>query len=100
MWRWTVSPENAPDAAEYLDIEFKNGDIVALNGTAMSPATVLTKLNELGGKHGIGRLDLLKTAYVGMSRAAVTKPRRHHYSQGTPRYRVHHFGSRSRAFER
>ncbi len=55
MWRWTVSPEAAPDQAEYLDIEFKHGDIVALNGKAMSPATVLTELNRIGGKHGIGR---------------------------------------------
>ena len=51
---------SAPDAAEYLDIEFEHGDIVALNGTKMSPAQVLTKLNELGGKHGIGRLDLVE----------------------------------------
>ncbi len=59
MWRWTVSPEAAPDQAEYLDVEFEKGDIVALNGTRMSPATVLAELNRLGGKHGIGRLDLV-----------------------------------------
>ena len=57
MWRWTVSPEEAPDQAEYLDIEFEKGDIVALNGKRMTPATVLTELNRLGSKHGIGRLD-------------------------------------------
>jgi argininosuccinate synthase len=75
MWRWTVSPEAAPDAAEYLDIEFANGDIVALNGTAMSPATILAKLNELGGKHGIGRLDLVENRYVGMkSRGCYETP--------------------------
>jgi len=75
MWRWTVSPEAAPDAAEYLDIEFVNGDIAALNGVKMSPATVLTKLNELGGKHGIGRLDLVENRYVGMkSRGCYETP--------------------------
>jgi argininosuccinate synthase len=75
MWRWTVSPEAAPDAAEYLELEFKNGDIVALNGNAMSPAHVLAKLNELGGKHGIGRLDLVENRYVGMkSRGCYETP--------------------------
>jgi len=75
MWRWTVSPENAPDKAEYLDLEFANGDIVALNGTRLSPAQVLTKLNELGGKHGIGRLDLVENRYVGMkSRGCYETP--------------------------
>ncbi len=75
MWRWTVSPENAPDAAEYLDIEFKNGDIVALNGAKMTPAQVLAKLNELGSKHGIGRLDLVENRYVGMkSRGCYETP--------------------------
>ncbi len=75
MWRWSVSPENAPNEAEYLDIEFANGDIVALNGTKMSPATVLTKLNALGGKHGIGRLDLVENRYVGMkSRGCYETP--------------------------
>ncbi|MGL6040809.1 MAG: argininosuccinate synthase, partial [Deefgea sp.] len=75
MWRWSVSPEAAPDAAEYLDIEFEKGDIVALNGVRMSPATVLTKLNELGGKHGIGRLDLVENRYVGMkSRGCYETP--------------------------
>ncbi|MDH2919140.1 MAG: argininosuccinate synthase [Sideroxydans sp.] len=75
MWRWTVSPENAPNEAEYLDLEFANGDIVALNGTAMSPATVLAKLNQLGGKHGIGRLDLVENRYVGMkSRGCYETP--------------------------
>jgi argininosuccinate synthase len=75
MWRWTVSPEKAPDAAEYLDIEFAKGDIVALNGAKMTPAQVLTKLNELGGKHGIGRLDLVENRYVGMkSRGCYETP--------------------------
>jgi len=75
MWRWTVSPEKAPDAAEYLDLEFVNGDIVALNGNKMSPAAVLSKLNEIGGKHGIGRLDLVENRYVGMkSRGCYETP--------------------------
>ncbi len=75
MWRWTVSPEAAPDAAEYLELEFKGGDIVALNGNAMSPAQILGKLNELGGKHGIGRLDLVENRYVGMkSRGCYETP--------------------------
>jgi argininosuccinate synthase len=75
MWRWTVSPEDAPNEAEYLDLEFANGDIVALNGTAMSPATVLATLNQLGGKHGIGRLDLVENRYVGMkSRGCYETP--------------------------
>lgn len=75
MWRWTVSPEAAPDAAEYLDVEFEKGDIVGLNGQRMSPAEVLTKLNELGGKHGIGRLDLVENRYVGMkSRGCYETP--------------------------
>ncbi|OGS80768.1 MAG: argininosuccinate synthase [Gallionellales bacterium GWA2_59_43] len=75
MWRWTVSPEKAPDAAEYLDIEFERGDIVGLNGAKMSPAQILTKLNELGGKHGVGRLDLVENRYVGMkSRGCYETP--------------------------
>lgn len=75
MWRWSVSPEAAPDAAEYLDIEFSKGDIVALNGEALTPAQVLAKLNELGGKHGIGRLDLVENRYVGMkSRGCYETP--------------------------
>jgi argininosuccinate synthase len=75
MWRWTVSPEAAPDAAEYLDIEFKRGDIVALNGNSMTPAQILARLNELGGRHGIGRLDLVENRYVGMkSRGCYETP--------------------------
>ena len=75
MWRWTVSPEAAPDQAEYLDVEFEGGDVVALNGVRLSPAQVLTKLNEIGGKHGIGRLDLVENRYVGMkSRGCYETP--------------------------
>jgi argininosuccinate synthase len=75
MWRWTVAPEAAPDKAEYLDIEYAKGDIVGLNGAAMSPAQVLTELNRLGGQHGIGRLDLVENRYVGMkSRGCYETP--------------------------
>src|SRR6201991_3123711 len=66
MWRWTVSPEAAPDAPQEVELTFERGDVVAIDGRAMSPAEVLTKLNELGGKHGIGRLDLVENRYVGM----------------------------------
>lgn len=75
MWRWSVSPERAPDEPEYLEIEFKYGDVVALNGNKLSPAGVLEKLNQLGGKHGIGRLDLVENRYVGMkSRGCYETP--------------------------
>ena len=62
----TVNPEDAPDAPEYITVDFERGDGVALNGEACSPATLLTKLNELGRKHGIGRLDLVENRFVGM----------------------------------
>jgi argininosuccinate synthase len=62
----TVNPEDAPDAPEYITVDFEAGDGVALNGQAMSPATLLAALNELGRKHGIGRLDLVENRYVGM----------------------------------
>lgn len=75
MWRWTVSPEAAPDAAEYLDIEYVNGDPVSLNGETMMPHDLLAQLNKLGGKHGIGRLDLVENRYVGMkSRGCYETP--------------------------
>ena len=75
MWLWTVSPEKAPDQAEYIELEYTKGDIVAINGQAMSPATVLATLNQLGGKHGIGRLDIVENRYVGMkSRGCYETP--------------------------
>ncbi|MES2548038.1 MAG: argininosuccinate synthase [Pseudomonadota bacterium] len=75
MWRWSVSPEKAPDAAEYLDIEYVNGDPVSLNGEAMKPHELLAHLNKIGGKHGIGRLDLVENRYVGMkSRGCYETP--------------------------
>ncbi|MDP8567156.1 argininosuccinate synthase [Methylophilus aquaticus] len=75
MWRWTVSPEKAPDTAEYLDLEYVNGDIVSINGNAMKAHEVLAFLNTIGGKHGIGRLDLVENRYVGMkSRGCYETP--------------------------
>ena len=75
MWRWSVSPEKAPNEAEYIDIEFNQGDIIALNGEKFSPAEILTELNRLGNKHGIGRLDLVENRYVGMkSRGCYETP--------------------------
>lgn len=75
MWRWSVSPENAPDKATIIDIAFEKGDPVAINGEAMSPATILETLNKLGGANGIGRLDLVENRYVGMkSRGCYETP--------------------------
>ena len=75
MWRWTVSPEKAPDAAEYLELEYVRGDVVAVNGKPMTPAQTLTELNRIGGKHGVGRLDLVENRYVGMkSRGCYETP--------------------------
>jgi len=75
MWRWSVSPEKAPDTPEYLDIEYVNGDPVSLNGEAMKPHVLLAHLNAIGGKHGIGRLDLVENRYVGMkSRGCYETP--------------------------
>ncbi|SFV71108.1 Argininosuccinate synthase [hydrothermal vent metagenome] len=66
MWLWSVSPENAPDEAEYISISYVKGDPVAINDEEMSPATILTKLNEYGNKHGIGRIDIVENRMVGM----------------------------------
>lgn len=75
MWRWSVSPEDAPDKAEYIELTYAKGDIVAINGEAMSPASVLATLNKLGGKHGIGRADIVENRYVGMkSRGCYETP--------------------------
>ena len=75
MWRWTVSPEKAPDAPEIIEIEFKSGDPVAINGKTYKPHELLAELNRLGGKHGIGRLDLVENRFVGMkSRGCYETP--------------------------
>ena len=75
MWLWTVAPEDAPDSGQSIEIEFKQGDPVALNGKKLSPAKLLLSLNELGGKHGIGRSDIVENRYVGMkSRGCYETP--------------------------
>ena len=75
MWRWTTSPEKAPDEPEYVEIEFKNGDPVAVNGQKLTPANLLAELNRLGAKHGIGRVDIVENRFVGMkSRGCYETP--------------------------
>jgi len=66
MWRWSVSPENAPDEATYIELSYEKGDIVAIDGKAMSAAAVMEYLNKVGGANGIGRLDMVENRYVGM----------------------------------
>jgi len=75
MWRITVSPQKAPQRPEYVELEYRKGDIVAVNGKKLSPAKVLAELNRLGGRHGVGRLDLVENRYVGMkSRGCYETP--------------------------
>ncbi|HED40020.1 MAG TPA: argininosuccinate synthase [Chromatiales bacterium] len=75
MWRWTVSPEQAPDQARYLELTYKAGDIVAIDGQAMSPAEVMRYLNKVGGENGVGRDDIVENRYVGMkSRGCYETP--------------------------
>lgn len=75
MWRWSVSPENAPDQPTYMELTYRGGDIVAIDGKIMSPATVLAYLNKVGGDNGIGRLDIVENRYVGMkSRGCYETP--------------------------
>jgi argininosuccinate synthase len=75
MWRWSVAPEQAPNAPTYIELTYERGDIVAIDGKRMSPATVLETLNDIGGKNGIGRLDLVENRYVGMkSRGCYETP--------------------------
>jgi len=75
MWRWSVAPEQAPDTPTYLDLTYEKGDVVAINGEKMSPATVLTYLNKVGGENGVGRLDIVENRYVGMkSRGCYETP--------------------------
>jgi argininosuccinate synthase len=75
MWRWTVPPEKAPDKVEIIELTFSKGDVVAINGKKMSPATLLATLNRIGGKHGIGRTDIVENRYVGMkSRGCYETP--------------------------
>ena len=75
MWRWTVSPEAAPDKPTYLELSFEKGDIYAINGERLSPAKVLAQLNKVGGDNGVGRLDIVENRYVGMkSRGCYETP--------------------------
>jgi len=75
MWRWSVSPENAPDTATYIEIGYEKGDPVSLNGEALSPATMLATLNKIGGDNGIGRDDIVENRFVGMkSRGCYETP--------------------------
>jgi len=75
MWRWTASPQQAPDEVETLVIGYEQGDPISLNGEILSPANMLTKLNEIAGRHGIGRLDIVENRYVGMkSRGCYETP--------------------------
>lgn len=75
MWLWSVSPEEAPDHATYIDLDYIKGDIVAIDGEKLSPATVLEKLNKIGGANGIGRADIVENRYVGMkSRGCYETP--------------------------
>lgn len=75
MWRWTVAPEAAPDKATYLELTYEKGDVVAIDGKPMSPATVLAYLNKVGGENGVGRLDIVENRYVGMkSRGCYETP--------------------------
>jgi len=75
MWRWSVSPEKAPNKPEYIEVEFEKGDITSINGSKMTPAQVLATLNEYGNKHGIGRIDIVENRFVGMkSRGCYETP--------------------------
>ena len=90
----TVNPEDAPDTPEYITIDFEKGDGIALNGVAMSPATLLAALNELGRKHGIGRLDLVENRFVGM------KSRGMYETPGGTIYHLAHRGIESITLDR
>jgi len=75
MWRWTVSPENAPDEPTYIELTYKQGDIVAIDGVSKTPAQVMEELNKTAGANGIGRLDIVENRYVGMkSRGCYETP--------------------------
>lgn len=75
MWRWTTSPEKAPDKAEYIEIGYEKGDPITLNGKALSPAIMLEQLNIIAGRHGIGRADIVENRFVGMkSRGCYETP--------------------------
>ena len=97
VYQRTISPEAAPDKATYITIDFEKGDAVAIDGETMSPATLLTKLNELGKANGIGRLDLVENRFVGMKSRGIyetpggtillRRPSRHRIDHARPRRR-------------
>ena len=75
MWRWTASPQNAPDVPQTIEIEFENGDAIAIDSEKNTPASILKRLNELGSVHGIGRADIVENRYIGMkSRGCYETP--------------------------
>ncbi|HYW93406.1 MAG TPA: argininosuccinate synthase [Gammaproteobacteria bacterium] len=75
MWRWTVAPELAPDQPTYLELSYRGGDVVAIDGEELSPAEVLSRLNRIGGDNGIGRVDIVENRYVGIkSRGCYETP--------------------------
>ena len=75
MWRWTASPQNAPDVPQTIEIEFENGDAIAIDSEKNTPASILKRLNELGSLHGIGRADIVENRYIGMkSRGCYETP--------------------------
>ncbi len=75
MWRWTVDVQQAPDAPQYVELEYRHGDIVAVDGKTLTPAQVMRRLNEIGGRHGVGRVDIVENRYVGMkSRGCYETP--------------------------
>ena len=75
MWRWTTAPEEAPDEPEVLELTYRGGDIVAVDGREMNPAQVMAHLNEVAGRHGVGRIDIVENRYVGMkSRGCYESP--------------------------
>ena len=75
MWRWSVSPENAPDTPTYIELGFEKGDIMSIDGKAVTPGQVMEQLNKLGGDNGIGRDDIVENRYVGMkSRGCYETP--------------------------
>ena len=75
MWLWSVSPEAAPDEPTYIELAYRQGDVVAIDGVELSLATILARLNEIGGANGIGRVDIVENRYVGMkSRGCYETP--------------------------
>jgi argininosuccinate synthase len=71
MFRWTTAPENAPDEPEYVIVGYENGDPVSVNGERLSPASLIVRLNEIGAKHGVGRVDIVENRFVGMKSRGV-----------------------------